>query len=285
MKLNALHNRTLIFLHIPKAGGSTMNTVLDWQYGQKHTYTISVHAGIPKFQALPESERAKIKCLKGQFAFGIHKWIPNSWTYTTVIRDPIKRVISNYFYENTRRRKLGLPEADYTLEEYILTKSPMQVHQQLRLIIGGDEDIKTILHHKPLPDDAVEIALSRLQEHFCVAGLLEEYELSIMLMAHVLGWSRVWFYPRLNTATKRASLEDFPLKTQRLLKKLTEPEREFYEQARQRFYEQVQSVEADLVTAAKRLKRNSRLYTKFYEAVRPFRKTVLWRKIRQGIRR
>ena len=38
-------NPTLIFLHIPKAGGSTLYHVLDWNYD--HPYTITVYKQIP----------------------------------------------------------------------------------------------------------------------------------------------------------------------------------------------------------------------------------------------
>ncbi len=73
-----IQNKTLIFLHISKAGGSTLHHILDWNY--EHTHTISVYKQIPPLIALPDAEKRQIQCLKGMVFYGIHQYLPQDCT-------------------------------------------------------------------------------------------------------------------------------------------------------------------------------------------------------------
>ena len=94
----------MIFLHLPKAAGTTLHMILDRQYGPDEAFTIDgqrVRESIEVFKQLPESERARIRALKGHMAFGPHHHLPRPAIYVTLLRDPVRRLISHY--HNVRR--------------------------------------------------------------------------------------------------------------------------------------------------------------------------------------
>jgi hypothetical protein len=43
-------------------------------------------------------QRAKFRLIMGHFQYGIHSFLPQESTYVTVVRDPVERVISHYYY-------------------------------------------------------------------------------------------------------------------------------------------------------------------------------------------
>ena len=91
----------VIFLHIPKSGGTTMHAIIERQYPADRIYTIDgthVRESIAAFKAMPEAERARLLVLKGHMAFGLHEWLPQPSTYITLLRHPVERAISHYYH-------------------------------------------------------------------------------------------------------------------------------------------------------------------------------------------
>ena len=79
--------RTDIFIHIPKAAGSTLTTILDREYDPSLTYTIEgdIEQSIRKFVSLSSNYRDKIKLLRGHIPYGLHRHINRSSKYFTMM--------------------------------------------------------------------------------------------------------------------------------------------------------------------------------------------------------
>lgn len=91
--------RPLIFLHMPKAGGTTLEEIVKRHYqgGKSFRFTGS-DENAAEFRALPEEERASFDLLSGHIYFGIHEHVPSPATYMTMLRHPVERVVSLYHY-------------------------------------------------------------------------------------------------------------------------------------------------------------------------------------------
>ncbi len=91
--------RPLIFLHIPKAAGSTMQEIVVRHYkgGKGYRFT-----GAPErfraFAAMPEAERASYDVMTGHVPFGVHRHVPGPSVYMTMLRDPVERIVSHYYF-------------------------------------------------------------------------------------------------------------------------------------------------------------------------------------------
>jgi hypothetical protein len=270
--------KTVIFLHMPKAGGSTLHHVLDWNYD--HPRSITVYKQIPPFLALPDAEKRRIDCLKGTVFYGIHRYLPQECVYITILRDPIDRVISHYFYLFARKKRLGEEIKAIDLEE-VLRLEPFHATHQLRLLIERDSMDSAL--RDPLPDNAVEIAAHTLETRFAVYGTLERYDETLLMMKQAFGWSRA-YYARQNVNENRLPVGDIAPRHLDILREMCAPEIELYRYVKQqteaRIAAQGESFRAELA----RLRQVNARFERLWNLARPIHGTPLWRAMRSAAR-
>lgn len=192
-----LDPRHVIFLHIPKAGGSTLRTVLRRQYRERGIYEVrdDINGDILRFCALPEAERAGIGLLMGHMGFGLHRFLPGPAVYLTLLREPVKRVLSEFrFLKSNPYHALHGAVTEMELMDYLRSGMTGQISNgQTRLLSGAAKDGRTgIPTRRPMEQRDLERALSNLGEFFPVAGLIERYDETLLLWKRQLGWR----YPR-----------------------------------------------------------------------------------------
>lgn len=71
-------NNNLIFLHLPKNGGTTFHSLLNRLYPKETTFTIesvtNSKSNEDVFINMSDAERAHINLVKGHTLFGLHKY-------------------------------------------------------------------------------------------------------------------------------------------------------------------------------------------------------------------
>jgi hypothetical protein len=97
----ALHSETILFMHIPKTAGTAFREAMIENY--KHSQVAYLYPHPPGFLVsnlglLPLEQRARFRLVMGHFQYGIHEFLPQEYTYVTIVRDPVERVISHYNY-------------------------------------------------------------------------------------------------------------------------------------------------------------------------------------------
>src|SRR5262245_16845682 len=101
MAMQRTTGTTLIFLHIPKPAGTTVHHVLERQFAADEVYSLAGDSWASyrrDFQRLTLPERKKIRVIKGHMEFGLHELLPQPATYVTVLRHPVDRIMSYYYY-------------------------------------------------------------------------------------------------------------------------------------------------------------------------------------------
>jgi hypothetical protein len=131
-------DNTLLFLHIPKSAGTTLNTNLSSQYynmnykiheldqekmrrfyeGDIFYFPIGFYKDpqniLPDY-ILQVLGMPDLKVVSGHFSYGIHGHINNNCKYITILRDPIERVVSLYYHlVNT-----NIIKEEVSLEEFL----------------------------------------------------------------------------------------------------------------------------------------------------------------------
>jgi hypothetical protein len=170
--------------------------------------------------------------------FGLHQWVPGDATYITMLRDPIDRVISFYYFIQQTRQHYLYTYSEFEgmdLKELVesgLTK--MVDNGQTRLISGlwleagfGECDRAML-----------EQAKRNLRTHFSVVGLTEKFDASLVLLKRTFGWGNT-LYQKHNVTHERPQRKKLPAETIEALRKTNLLDLELYDYAKKLFEEQI----------------------------------------------
>lgn len=91
---------TIIFLHIPKAAGTTLLQIIHNPYPAKDCYEFGSDANLSMayFKKMPAEQKQYIKMLSGHMSFGLPQFMPQPTTHITILREPVERIISYYYH-------------------------------------------------------------------------------------------------------------------------------------------------------------------------------------------
>lgn len=202
-------NESVIFLHLPKTAGTTLNRLIEWEYPISEIY--SIDPVFDEWSAAHLRKRSpdrlqKIRIFKGHMRFGLHEILPQPATYITVLRDPVDRMLSAYYF--MRNYKLHplywkFRRENWTLEDFV-RRSPRK-DVQCKILAGAE-------YREPCTADICERAKENLLRYFSVVGLSERFEESLALMKLRFGW-KLQRYSSFNVTRARPRKADIPQST------------------------------------------------------------------------
>lgn len=228
--------RTLIFLHLPKAAGTTLQDIILRQYPGCQAYRFT---GSPQrqeaFKQLPEAARASFDVLTGHVHFGLHRWVPGPSTYMTMLRDPVDRVISHYYFVLQHPEHYLHPIVKgkgYSLHDYVEKRTSIELdNDQTRYFL--------LREHREVPygtlteADLAE-ATGVLDAYFPVIGLADRFDESLVYMQCRFGWLDV-SYEKRNVTKERPKVAEVPQATLDLIRQTNRFDVALYEHARRLF--------------------------------------------------
>jgi hypothetical protein len=199
-----MDREALIFLHIPKTAGTTLNRIIEWQYSPLAIFTIDPHrfrATAERLKRLPEARRRRFQVVRGHLFYGLHEFLPQGATYVTLLRDPVARMLSSYYF--VLRRPLNplhrkLKKEGLTIED-CLRLFPERNNTQCRFIAGIKDPAVN-------GERLLEIAKENLRKSFSVVGLCERFEESLVLISKTFGWE-ISTYDNHKVAKSRPTVE------------------------------------------------------------------------------
>jgi len=199
-----LDHGALIFLHIPKTAGTTLNRIIEWQYNPLSIFTVDPHrirATVQRFRTLSEDRRRRLRVVRGHLFYGIHEYLPQGATYITMLREPVARLLSSYFFilrrplhplhRKLKKEKLGV--------KGLIALTPNSQNLQCRFIAGIG---KTGVCDRSVLENAKE----HLSRSFRVVGISERFEESLLLIATKFQWSLCYYEDR-KVARNRSVVE------------------------------------------------------------------------------
>jgi hypothetical protein len=232
-------DRALIFVHPPKTAGSTLSRIMDWEYSPLQVCNIDSRFYYWSFQRVsgwPKKRLAKMKLFKGHMPFGLHEFIPQPTTYITILREPIKRTISEYYYR-LHRRTHPMVDRDakrQSLEEYV-TSVPYN-NPQTKAIAGIKHPCQYHLfsvvpsHHVysgSCTADTLALAKENLSRHFSLVGLTERFDETLALAKILFGW-RIPCYTSIRQGPERAKKSDVSVRARALIAEYHKFDMELY---------------------------------------------------------
>ena len=202
--------------------------MLAQRFDAKRTFTVrDPIKHIENLKALPAAERDQLQLIKGHFPYGIHEHLSQPFDYITMLRDPVERMVSHYYfvlrtphhylYETVTSKKIGL-------NEYVLGGLSEELDNgQVRLISG----IGRRIPYGQCSRKWLEVAKENLERRFSFVGLAERFDETILLIARKFGWKDP-YYIRQNVTENRPAVKDVPMHVIDAIKKVSALDLELY---------------------------------------------------------
>ena len=219
----------VVYIHIPKAGGTTL---AHWLYEQLRSparegceskeedgwlssgvfYYPSGYVRGPYSHDVDRIRRvlsrSDLKAVLGHCQFGIHEQLARPANYITMLRHPVERVKSLYHFEKLVEGKYGEHQGinmpgETTLESFVESPPFEDVDNgQTRRISGLRPEVggctRTMLKR----------AKDNLRKNFAVVGLTERFDETLILLKQTFSWQRNVFYYPVNTNPGRTAMTD-----------------------------------------------------------------------------
>ncbi|GAM23823.1 hypothetical protein SAMD00019534_069980 [Acytostelium subglobosum LB1] len=239
LPLEPIHPRPMIsapylFLHVPKTGGNTIVNLFKFTYGTTKVRHQWVHPGYREKNIL-----AGQKAIVGHFNYGLHTYLEgeerDNFSYMTLLRDPVERVLSHYFYH---RENLEDPEHDLAerlpLADWIL-QSPRGSNEQTRVLSGIAATTES-----RVSDESFRMAMYHLRKMKFV-GITERFMETTVLMKYYCGLSTMRDI-KLNQRRSKVDASSIPKETIELIRKHNWMDIHLYEEALKMFERQLDIV-------------------------------------------
>jgi hypothetical protein len=226
------NEKAIFFLHIPKCAGTTLTEEIIKKKFKPHESIIFYEHGtqvlIDLLKGMSQKEQGKIKCIAGHFAFGIHRYYTaGPAAYITLLRDPIERVISHYYYvlrrEDHYLHQTAVGEK-LTLKEYMENQLSIELNNGQTRVLAG---IGWGAPYGKCPDSMLEQAKANLKNHFAAIGISEQFDEFLQLLNHKLGWV-IPEYKSKNVSENRLKIENIDKKTLAVIEKYNRLDIELY---------------------------------------------------------
>lgn len=259
-----MSDETILFLHIPKTAGTTLNRIIEQQYRRDEIYSADptrAHptAGMEELRSFDALHWARLRLLKGHLPFGVHELLPKPSVYFTVLREPVDRVLSYYYF----LRRFSPHELHYLantpgmdLQSFLENKISLETDNlQTRILSGAWLSVP----YGQCTEELLAMAKKNLQERFRVVGLAEQFDETLLLLKNAFHWRRT-FYVKLNVTRHRPRQEALTPQILGLIQKDNQLDSELYAYAQQLFAAHLQRQGADFLKKLRLFQARNRLF-------------------------
>jgi hypothetical protein len=227
----------IIFLHLPKTAGTTLARIIERQYDSSGILSLYESMFGKELAVVPEHQMDNLRIVMGHLYFGAHAFGARSCTYLTVLREPIDRVISHYYFvRHDPANYLYELARKMTLKEFVESRGRQEPNNdQTRLLAGSSDSASFGI----CLDETLDIAKRNLAQHFAVIGITEDFNRSLILMKRILGWRNLPFYTKQNVTSRRATKESISPETLQVIQAHNMLDIELYRYAKDLFQDQI----------------------------------------------
>lgn len=224
---------TLIFFHVGKTAGRTLGTILARHFAEHEQLNASIgktrsalglHRRVhieAAVHALPPERRGGIRFVRGHVPFGIHELFAAPARYITLLRDPVERVVSSFYYLRQVPQVPIFPLIrDMSFDQYIESRLGLDPYNyQVRVTSGRQElDCEWIdlrpLDSIPVTENHLNQAKRNIEDHFLLAATTERFEEVLVFLRRLYRWrlADLFFRPE-NVTQGRPRLSELPAST------------------------------------------------------------------------
>jgi hypothetical protein len=170
----------IVFIHIPKTGGSTFASVLRRNYPVSDVVLpnpLNHEPGLEDaLHAIAQRPPGQVRSIHGHVPLSHRDQFPADARFATLLRDPVRRQQSHYLMLYGKARLVTAPSFPEALPRGRLIDN-----LQTRLLCGLEDPLT-----RPADDELLAAALAQL-DRFAFVGLVERFPESMLLAQERLG--------------------------------------------------------------------------------------------------
>lgn len=189
----APRRRIISFVHIPKTGGSSLETIFKKNYRRDEILmAYGPHDGpVEQFPALPRDRRRRLKVVTGHYTMGQSlRSLPPETHHISILRHPVDRLLSSYYmyyHHENHPEGIRIRENNITLEQFADPAYGFGVDNvQTKYIAGVPPQMPCTARH-------LHRALAVLNDKITVCGILERFKETVFLCSKLFGWDDINF--------------------------------------------------------------------------------------------
>lgn len=235
-KKGVTSRKVVLFLHIPKTAGKTLGEILKKKYPSQ----VARYDGIPRQGWQKRSVRREIKqfskekkrCIYGHYNFGlnIHHHLNRPFCYITMLRNPVDRVISLYYYiRRSPGHYLYERVRNMSLAQFASAKDIKENSNSQTILLAGTNNASK--------------AKQNLATYFSVIGLTERFNESLFLIKQELGWKNISRFVSYHVTKRRPSLKEVPPHVVKLIQQNNRSDIEIYKYAKHLFNQKLNGLD------------------------------------------
>lgn len=227
----------VLYLHLPKTGGTTLN---QWIFAQTRAPDVPdipellfysgvfwypaeepfgfFHASAPTVpeEALRLLASSDLRAVLGHFTFGLHELVERNCQYLTLLRDPVERILSLYHH-------LSPPT---TIDDFVknyVTDGHSADHT--RVITDNDQTRRiagTAPRFRECNETTLALAKENLRRHFAVVGTTERFDDALVLARRRFQWRKDIPYTRKRVSGRKTAADKLTSQTYALIREFNQ---------------------------------------------------------------
>lgn len=184
-----------IFTHIPKTAGGTMYKLLNNIF-ELDEILLCFFKGDENLPGMSAREKNKLKLLRGHVPYGLHQHFPDRNTrYFTMLREPIDRIISLYYYVKGKET--------HEWHEKAIKFNMLEFCEEFKDETSNLQSFYLTKNRNPSFDEVKQAIIN----NFEFAGITDLFNESVMLMKFIFAWNDC-SYRIVNRTKKRRSIDE-----------------------------------------------------------------------------
>lgn len=236
------------FIHIPKTAGTTLAQIIASEYPKGSVLTFSDAQVTDKERARAIREMpAETRIVAGHLHFGYTKLCPRECRPFTMLRDPVERFISLYYYigrEPKHHHHAAFQRGELSIAELAERQGRAQA-----CFIAGMAPKDACSH-----DKLIARATENLEKAIVSVGLTERFDESLLLYNRALGW-KVEGYARANVTKDRPTQDRLAPHDLSVIREKSAVDQQVYEFASRLFEKRIAAMPPTFVEELAALRR------------------------------
>ncbi len=205
------------FIHIPKTGGSTLRSIISKKNNTENCLFLDGVNPLKSINELLETPPVYLKktnLIYGHMDYGIHQHINKKPVYLTMLRHPVERVISHYFYAKQHKIHIlhnTINDNEMDIETFVSSGLTTESDNlQVRMLTGTSFYGNNEIPFGACDEELLNRAIYNLKNKFLAFGILEKFDWSALLFGLKMGWGNMAYLRHNSGGSERQSYKTTP---------------------------------------------------------------------------